>query len=614
MSRRDLIGDTRPLPDITWADVFQRCARRTPDLTALVADGRSWTFQELDTWANRLAHLLRAPGPGATGSGPASASGAGPGFGVAPGTAVACAMTRSVLAVIVPLAVSKAGCVYVPVAVDAPATRLGAILEDARPGLLLTDAPELTISLPPGTRRVDLPRDRWQADLCVHDPAPPAPSPASSAAYVIYTSGSTGRPKGVVVADHSLVNLYYELEARYFGRGDRHRVAYGLPLVFDASWNPLLWMAGGHELHLVPDDVRKDPEGYVRFIRERRLTVVEAVPTLVEAMVKAGLLVPGTRPELLLMGGEAISGTLWSRLSRVDGMTAVNLYGPTECTVFATACRLDEHDSPVIGRPIANIRARLVGEDGESVPEGEPGELQISGACVATGYLNQAGLTAERFPEEGRERWYRTGDLCRLLPGGLLEFLGRLDDQVKIRGHRVEPGEVERFLLAQPGVRQAAVVPEGPEGALRLAAYVVLTDTDARGTMAETLRAELPDYLVPATITVLDALPLNANGKVDRSVLRRVETTSSVPPRTPVEELIAAVWCEVLPVERADIRDNFFDAGGDSLLAAELAARLRAAGIHCTIRDVLRFPTIPQLATLAHITSGIRPNVPEEAS
>jgi amino acid adenylation domain-containing protein len=561
-------GVARALPPTDWCTLFERRAGRVPSRIALVADGTAWTFRELDLWSTRLARKLRSSG-------------------VTSGSVVACAMTRSVRAVVALLAVAKAGAVHLPVDPAQPVPRVAAILADARPVLLLTDAATLE-----ARADVVLPPVGWQATLSGLDDAPLARTTATGPAYVVYTSGSTGTPKGVVVGHGSLVNLYRELAARVFPAGTR-RVVHGMPFSFDASWNPLLWLVGGHEVHLVRDEVRADPERYVRFVREHRVSVVEAVPAHLTALVAAGLLADDTRPELVLMGGEAVSGSLWSRLRATPGLSAVNLYGPTECTVFTTSCRLDERETPAIGRPIGNTRAQVVDARLRPVPVGEPGELLVSGACLAEGYLGRPELTADRFGTEGG-RAYRTGDRCRLLPDGHLEWLSRLDDQVKIRGHRVEPGETEHVLLTVPGVRQAVVRAEGSGTATRLVAYVVLDREAGTGdTVREHLRRVLPDYLVPSVVA-LDALPLGPHGKIDRAAI----TVRGPATLTPAQEIVAASFRTLLGIDAVDAHSDFFALGGHSLTAAALANQLRALGVLCSLRDVLRHRTVARLAEL----------------
>lgn len=605
MTDSELTGPTRPLPNLGWWRLFERSARRQPDLTALVAEDGSWTFGQLDADANRLARLIQ------------EATGSGPGTALRPGTVVACALERTGWSVVTALAVAKAGGVHLALEAGSPARRTATVLADADPALLLTDQADLAAQAAPGLPTLVL--GDWQPALAGYPAQPPKPvtNAGGRPAYLVYTSGSTGRPKGVLVANHSLVNVYQELAARYFplawsGPGGRPvRVAHGLARSFDAAWNPLLWLAGGHQVHLLSEETRSDPDRYLGTVRDRGLTVVEAVPPAVHALVEAGLLTGPSRPRLLLMGGEAVPAALWSRLRATPGLTTVNLYGPTECTVFATAARADGEDGspePLIGRPIGNVRARVVDERAQPVPVGAVGELLLGGACLAEGYLGRPELTAERFVELDGRRWYRTGDRCRVRAEGGLEFLGRLDEQVKIRGHRCEPGEAEHLLLADPRVAQAAVRAEGAPGDQRLVAYVVpgADAPDLAGLLRTELRTQLPDYLVPARIELVPAMPLGPNGKIDRTALSgqsAAPTTAPplTPPRSAAERLVAAAWSATLGLEAAhapDVHADFFDLGGHSLLAAQLAARLRAAGLECSLRDVLRHPTIAALAAL----------------
>jgi len=567
-------GGRRFVPRVGWQELFALRARAYPDRTALVVDDVAWRFADLHRWSGRLADVLWEAG-------------------ARPGSVVACAMTRSVRAVLAPLAVAKTGATYLPLDPALPPARRALILAEARPAVLLTDVTELGAD-------VVLSPEHWTSELARRSEHATASGSPGNPAYVIYTSGSTGRPKGVVVGHRSLVNLYCELAARLFPASrEPQRVAHGLPLAFDASWDPLLWLLGGHEVHLVPEDVRADPERYVRFVRERRLSVVEAVPAQLAGLVDAGLLAEDVRPRMLLMGGDAVGPSLWSRLRATPNLSAVNLYGPTECTVFTTFCRLEDQETPAIGRPIANTSVQVVDAGLRPVPVGEPGELLVGGASLALGYLGDATLTAERFGT-APQRWYRTGDRCRCGPDGTLHWLGRLDDQVKIRGHRVEPAEAEQALLALPGVRQALVRAEGTGDRLHLVAYVVLETGTADG-LLDRLRDTLPDYLVPAVVAEADALPVGRTGKIDRAAVRIAPRPVAL---TPAESVVAAAFRTQLGIPAVAADSDFFALGGHSLSAAALAARLRAGGVPCSLRDVLRRRTVAHLAELV-------PDIPE---
>lgn len=603
-----LRGTRRPVPDIPWWTLVSQRAVRTPGARALVTDESTLTFRELDLWSSRLARLLRDQG-------------------TRPGDVVACALSRSALAVLAPLAVGKAGGIYLPLDPAQPTGRLQQILDDARPTLTLTDTPQV-----PGPVTL-LPCGTWMRELRAYTSAAPLPRSSrdpADPAYLIYTSGSTGSPKGVLVGGRSLVNLHGELRARCFPlaeRGSRRRpvrVAHGMAFGFDAAWNPLLWLADGFEVHLLNDEVRRDAALYAETVRRQQLTVVEALPALTAAMTECGLLHPAARPDLVLMGGEAISLALWSRLRAEEDLHAVNLYGPTECAVFATSCSAAESDRPLIGRPIANCTARVVDESLSPCPPGTPGELLLGGACLALGYLGRPDLDAEHFTLDNEgSRWYRTGDRVRQLAAGQLEFLGRLDGQVKIRGHRAEPAEPEHVLLTHPEVQQAAVQAEqGPGGAVRLAAYVVHRQAphtpdgaaDFTARLRSHLHAQLPEYLVPSAVVVLDAMPQTASGKTDRAALTAPPAdpaATAALPLTPMEQQIAAIWQTVLKAEPPDVHADFFALGGDSLLATEVSLRLHAVGYDCAMRDVMLHPTIAALAAWLTERTGTCPDTPE---
>ncbi|GAB2963519.1 non-ribosomal peptide synthase/polyketide synthase [Saccharothrix stipae] len=558
-------GPALTVPDTTFPASFEAQARRTPEATALVCDGDALTFAEVDARANRLAHHLLAEG-------------------VEPEQIVALSLPRGVDWVVAVLGILKAGAVYLPVDPGLPDARREYLLADSG-AVRVIDAPVDTSGLP-GT-------------------APDVRPRPDHAAYVIYTSGSTGLPKGVVVEHRHLVNLLHNHRETF--AGERMRVALSAVFSFDTSWEGMLLMADGHELHVLTDDVRLDAATLIGYAREHRIDLLDLPPSYVRQLLADGLLTAENGPKVLLLGGEALGTALWRDLVAA-GLRAHNYYGPTEATVDAVSCRITG-DRPVIGTPLGNVTAYVLDDDLRPAPVGVPGELFIAGAQVARGYLDRPGLTAQRFladPFGGPGgRMYRTGDRVRWVAvdgadagaqRAVLEFMGRTDDQVKIRGYRVEPGEVEAAVSTHPNVTEAAVVAREDDGHTRLVAYVVTTGpVDLRAH----LRESLPDYAVPSAFVELDRLPLTPNGKLDRAALpapRAVADGEFVAPRTPVEAELARIWAEVLRADRIGVEDNFFAVGGDSILSIQLVSRARQAGLHLTSRDVFRHQTVAELA------------------
>ncbi|MET0236256.1 MAG: non-ribosomal peptide synthase/polyketide synthase [Kibdelosporangium sp.] len=554
MTASELIpARTSPVPDTTYPALFEAQVARTPDATALVFQGERLTFAELDTRANRLAHWLTAQGAG-------------------PEQVVALALPRSAEMIVAILAVFKAGAVYLPLDPDLPADRREFVLQDAAPLLVLDHVP------------------------AGGEPGAPITSPRGDhAAYIIYTSGSTGRPKGVVVEHRQLANLFFN-HREEFPAGIR--VALTAAFSFDTSLEGLVLLANGSELHLIDDDVRREPESLVGYVAAHRIDFLDLTPSYLRQLIPAGLL---DHVRLLMLGGEALDLPLWQQLSDV---TAYNFYGPTECTVDALSCRVTG-DRPVIGQPLRNLRAYILDDHLRPVPAGVPGELYLAGAQVARGYLNRPGLTAARFLADPFEpgRMYRTGDRVRWTEAGV-EFLGRTDDQVKIRGFRIEPGEIEARLVQHEDISAAAVIARDN----RLVAYVAGPVAGLREYLSETL----PDYLVPSVFMSLDQLPLTISGKLDRRALPEPEILAEdgyVEPRDDVERVLAGIWAEVLGVARVGIEDNFFGLGGDSILSIQVVSRARQAGLKLMSKDVFLHQTISRLAKVTTTVAGIAPEV-----
>ncbi|WP_443034146.1 amino acid adenylation domain-containing protein, partial [Streptomyces sp. CA2R106] len=450
------------------------------------------------------------------------------------------------------------------------------------------------------------------------DPAHPA--------YVIYTSGSTGRPKGVVATHGGLLNLLANQLPLIFRAKRRMRVGLTTSVSFDASCDQLLALFAGHELHVLDEATWTDPDAYLAYAARVGLDTVGGTPSYLHVLVEHGLLDhPRWRPSMVGLGGEAVPEPLWERLRAADGVLSLNYYGPSECTVDCVCAPLASSPRPVIGRPLGGTRLHVLDGGLRPVPPGVAGELYVAGAGLARGYLDRPGLTAGRFVADpygpAGSRMYRTGDLVRWGADGNLEFLGRGDDQVKVRGFRIEPGEIEAALAAHPQVARAAVVVRSDRGQdARLVAYVqpAAREQSAAGEQsgagqplaagqpprAEDLRAhlrgQLPDYMVPSVFVLLDALPLNTSGKLDRRALPAPEaaaTGAGRAPHTPREQVLAGLFAEVLGLPRVFADDDFFDLGGHSLLATRLVARVRVTlGVELELRALFRTPTVAGLA------------------
>ncbi|MFJ6811659.1 amino acid adenylation domain-containing protein [Streptomyces anulatus] len=592
-----------PLSDATPAALFEEQAARTPLATAVVAPDATLTFAELDERASHLARSLTARG-------------------VTAESFVATALPRSAALVTLILAVLKAGGGYVPLDPDHPAGRIGRILGRTRPRLVVT-GPE---GLPEGVRTAgevltldELAETRHGAgDLSPAVVRPDAP------AYVIHTSGSTGTPKGVLVSHRSLSGLFRSMRERVYGPssgGTPLRAAHFAPFSFDASVDQLLWLFDGHELHVLDEETRTDPDRLVRCLADRRIGALSTTPSYAARLVDRGLLELPHGLRALALGAEAVPEPLWRRLAATPGLAAFNLYGPTECTVDSVVARIGA-GRPVIGSPVPDTAALVL--DGRLRPAlpGVTGELYLSGPALARGYVGEPALTGGRFVAcpygPPGSRMYRTGDLVRWRDGAL-EYVGRADDQVKLRGFRVELGEVESALAGRTGVLQAAaVVREDRPGVRQLAAYAVArpgVPLDPARLRAELAR-ELPDYMVPASVTVLDALPLTTSGKVDRRALPAPRTggDGGRAPRPGREELLARLFAEVLGLDDVGAESSFFDLGGDSIVSIELVSRARAHRLVFSPRDVFRHRTVAALAAAATEQEGTGAADPEDVA
>ncbi|HEV7514789.1 MAG TPA: amino acid adenylation domain-containing protein, partial [Thermoanaerobaculia bacterium] len=622
---REWGGTTTSYPrEGTLFELFAEQAARTPEAVALVVGAAALTYGGLLYRARHLARALR-------------------GLGVGPEVPVGLCLERSPGLVVATLGVLAAGGAYVPLDPTAPAERLAWLLAEVQAPVVVGTAPFLSRLAAPGREQVVIDesgRVVGEAAGGVSFPSLRADATVGSenVAYVMFTSGSTGEPKGVAAVHRAVVRLVTGTSYARFGPQEVFLQL--APMSFDAAtfeiWGALLH---GARLVVPPPGVLSTNDLGSLLAREG-VTTLWLTAGLFHEMVEQNL--AGLAPvSQLLAGGDTLSPAHVERVLRgLPGTRLINGYGPTEGTTF-TACaaleasgkeaRATASTAPMapivpIGRPVANTYVAVLDGEDRPVPVGVVGELVVGGDGLARGYRGRPGLTAERFrPDPGEEREggarvYRTGDRVRWLNDGQLEFLGRLDHQVKLRGFRIEPGEIEAALVAHPRVAQAAVLVRVDQaGEKRLVAWVVGTAGEVGEDLRGYLWARLPEYMVPSAITELPALPLNANGKVDRRALTELEIQAAaggaavhVPPRTPVEELVAAIWSEVLAVERVGAEDDFFALGGHSLLATRAISRVRQAfGVELPLHSLFDAATVATFAReVESALAGPRPGRP----
>lgn len=582
--------------------LFEEQAARTPGQVAVVSGEQSLTYARLNARANRLAYRLREMGVGRE-------------------VLVGVCVERSPEMLVGLLAVLKAGGAYVPLDPKYPRERLAYMLEDARTRVLLTQA-HLKEGLPAHAAQVVCLGEGGEGDGDGVDAENPESGVTSdNAAYVVYTSGSTGRPKGVVVTHGAICNHMLWMQSAYPTTA-ADRILQRAPFSFDASvWELFAPLMTGAQLILARPEDHQDMSRLVQTMVTHEVTTLQLVPSMLRVLLDEPQLDACSSLRRVFCGGERLpvelQGHFFTRLTA----DLNNLYGPTEAAINATswACRRDWSERAVpIGHPVDNTQIYLLDSHLMPVPIGVPGALHIGGAGLARGYLNRAELTAERFipdPFSARAgaRLYHTGDLARFRPDGAIEFLGRGDEQVKIRGFRIELGEIEALLATYPAVNASVVIArEDAPGDRRLVAYLVLNQgwTATTSELRRFLNENLPEYMIPSAFVLLDGLPSMPNGKVDRRALPAPEhhrpelEKTFVAPLTPVERQLAQVWSKVLGIEQVGVHDNFFDLGGDSILAIRVAAKVNQSGLQVTPRQLFQNQTIAELSAVVGLAGA----------
>lgn len=614
-----IISESIPVPvtATSFHGLFEDQAARTPGARAVAAHDGQFTYAELNCRSNQLAHYLQS-------------------LGIRPEMRVGIALPRSAEMIVAALAVLKAGGAYVPIDPAYPPQRFKYLAEDSGVSVLLTHR-----AVPEGlnTKSIQIIplESHWSRVARTPDKNPDSGSSGENLAYIIYTSGSTGKPKGVMISHENALKSTQARMQYYAVQPGRFLVLSSFS--FDSSVASIFWtlLAGG-ELWLTPEGTQQNIARIAELVRHGSITHLLALPSLYKS-----LLLQSTNHELqslrmVIVAGEPCPADLVkSHFRQLPETSLFNEYGPTEGTVWSTVYKtVPEFDTRLvpIGKPISTIEVHILDAQmalvtspphhaqnqnpralGAPAPE-ESGELYLGGPQLARGYLDRPGLTAEKFlPDPFSKvpgaRLYRTGDLCRYRADGNIDFLGRVDQQVKIRGHRIELGEIETALREHPEVAEAAVAgKQDQEGHQKLVAYIVpRTEKLDAVILRRFLGQSLPGYMVPATYMMLDRLPVNVNGKLDRDALPDPKPAESqntyVAPRNHAEQRLAEIWIDLLGTRRVGIHDNFFDLGGDSILGLQMVARANQAGIRLNVTQIVEQPTIAGLAATSSLAEPV---------
>ncbi|QWH09674.1 non-ribosomal peptide synthetase [Bacillus mycoides] len=593
-------------PQVTIHELFEQQAMIYPNSIAVTYEKGKITYRELNERANQLAHYLQKKGVG-------------------PDTLVGLCVERSLEMIVGILGILKAGGAYVPLDPTYPEQRLQYILEDAGIQLFVTQESLKELKwLPENIKSICLDRDRDEIGQ-ESKTLPFSDVSSQNLAYVIYTSGSTGNPKGVMIEHHNVIRLFKSTDCWYqFNEKDTWTLFHSYAFDFSVweIWGALLY---GGKLVVVPYWISRSPKDFYQLLVKEEVTVLNQTPSAFRQLIQVCEQEDENKSlqlRYVIFGGEAlepISLLPWFQRYGEKKPQLINMYGITETTVHVTYYPITQDDvqhasRSNIGKRIPDLEVYILDAYQQPVPIGVDGELYIGGAGLARGYLNRPELTAERFiphpfSSDPKARLYRTGDLARYLPDGNLDYRGRIDHQVKIRGFRIEIGEIESTLNAYASIKEAVViVREDQPGDKRLVAYVV-GDGNV-GAWREYLKAKLPSYMVPSRFVTMEAIPLTANGKVDREVLPMPEeeqtNSEAVAPRNSNEKILATIWKQVLGVKKVGIHDNFFEIGGDSILSIQIISQASQEGLKLTPKQMFECPTIAELAQVAIETQGVQ--------
>ncbi|EJV76903.1 non-ribosomal peptide synthetase [Bacillus cereus] len=593
-------------PQVTIHELFEQQAMIYPNSIAVTYEKGKVTYRELNERANQLAHYLQKKGVG-------------------PDTLVGLCVERSLEMIVGILGILKAGGAYVPLDPTYPEQRLQYILEDAGIQLFVTQESLKELKwLPENIKSICLDRDRDEIGQ-ESKTLPFSDVSSQNLAYVIYTSGSTGNPKGVMIEHHNVIRLFKSMDCWYqFNEKDTWTLFHSYAFDFSVweIWGALLY---GGKLVVVPYWISRSPKDFYQLLVDAEVTVLNQTPSAFRQLIQVCEQEDENKNlqlRYVIFGGEAlepISLLPWFQRYGEKKPQLINMYGITETTVHVTYYPITQDDvqhasRSNIGKRIPDLEVYILDAYQQPVPIGVDGELYIGGAGLARGYLNRPELTAERFiphpfSSDPKARLYRTGDLARYLPDGNLDYRGRIDHQVKIRGFRIEIGEIESTLNAYASIKEAVViVREDQPGDKRLVAYVV-GDGNV-GAWREYLKAKLPSYMVPSRFVTMEAIPLTANGKVDREVLPMPEeeqtNSEAVAPRNSNEKILATIWKQVLGVKKVGIHDNFFEIGGDSILSIQIISQASQEGLKLTPKQMFECPTIAELAQVAIETQGVQ--------